>query len=127
MKFWKSLSNLIDETLPDWRNSFLSYKDLKKQLKLIYPYPKDGDKPPTKRPRLSDGEGVGGDLYIGENSENFAVEKEVTDFVRLLKNEVDKFNGFVIEKEEEYIIKWKVFLLLFNSFKILGCYVWDFD
>ncbi|KAA8525459.1 hypothetical protein F0562_007314 [Nyssa sinensis] len=53
MKFWKSLSNLIEETLPDWRDKFLSYKDLKQQLKLIYP--KEGESVrANKRPRLSD-------------------------------------------------------------------------
>ena len=35
MKFGKSLSGQIVETLPEWRDKFLSYKDLKKQLKQI--------------------------------------------------------------------------------------------
>ncbi|KAI9106713.1 hypothetical protein K1719_022241 [Acacia pycnantha] len=63
MKFWKILSNLIEQTLPNWPDKFLSYKDLKKQLKLICP--KDGDV------------------------------------------EIDKFNSFFVEKEEEYVIKLK--------------------
>ncbi|XP_034684654.1 SPX domain-containing protein 1-like [Vitis riparia] len=94
MKFWKSLSNLIEETLPAWRDKFLSYKDLKKQLKLIYP--KADDAHPNKRAR-SDGGG-------GEVSD---VTKEVTDFVRLLEDEIEKFNIFFVEKEEEYVIKLK--------------------
>ncbi|KAJ9702573.1 hypothetical protein PVL29_004352 [Vitis rotundifolia] len=94
MKFWKSLSNLIEETLPAWRDKFLSYKDLKKQLKLIYP--KVDDAHPNKRAR-SDGGG-------GEASD---VTKEVTDFVRLLEDEIEKFNIFFVEKEEEYVIKLK--------------------
>lgn len=94
MKFWKSLSNLIEETLPAWRDNFLSYKDLKKQLKLIYP--KADDAHPNKRAR-SDGGG-------GEASD---VTKEVTDFVRLLEDEIEKFNIFFVEKEEEYVIKLK--------------------
>lgn len=32
MKFGKSLSNQIEETLPEWRDKFLSYKELKKRL-----------------------------------------------------------------------------------------------
>ncbi|CAN1828327.1 SPX domain-containing protein 1 [Linum perenne] len=80
MKFWKSLSILIEDTLPEWRDKFLSYKDLKKQLKLIYP--KDGG---------------GGD-----------VTKEVIDFVRLLEDEMEKLNSFIVEKEEDSVIKWKV-------------------
>ncbi|KAK7260886.1 hypothetical protein RIF29_27185 [Crotalaria pallida] len=90
MKFWKILSNQIEQTLPDWRDKFLSYKDLKKQLKLIAP--KDPDHPPGKRPRLD------GDAEVS---------KEVKDFLKLLEVEIDKFNGFFVEKEEEYIIKWK--------------------
>jgi len=100
MKFWKSLSNLIEETVPDWRDEFLSYKDLKKQLKLIYP--KDGDKPLNKRPRLDDDKMDGGDGDGGE------VEKEVIDFVRVLEDEMEKFNAFIVEKEEDSVIKWKV-------------------
>lgn len=99
MKFSKSLGILIEEALPEWRDKFLSYKDLKKQLKLIYP--KDGDKPPNKRPRLSDDDD---DRADGEGGE---VSKEVTDFVRLLENELEKFNAFFEEKEEDYVIRWK--------------------
>ncbi|KAF3447121.1 hypothetical protein FNV43_RR12301 [Rhamnella rubrinervis] len=101
MKFWKSLSNLIEETLPDWRDKFLSYKDLKQQLKLIHP--KDRDNCPAKRPRLSDG----GDSVAPENNEEAEVAKEVSDFVRLLEEEIEKFNAFFVDKEEEYVIKWK--------------------
>ncbi|KAK9946016.1 hypothetical protein M0R45_011499 [Rubus argutus] len=107
MKFSKSLGILIEEALPEWRDKFLSYKDLKKQLKLIYP--KDGDRPPSKRPRLSEDEARtdGGDL-ADENSEGGGdVSKEVADFVRLLENEMEKFNSFFEEKEEEYVIRWK--------------------
>ncbi|XP_028779306.1 SPX domain-containing protein 1 [Neltuma alba] len=90
MKFWKILSSLIEQTLPDWQDKFLSYKDLKKQLKLICP--KDGDVPSTKRPKL-DGEAE--------------LTKEVNDFLKLLEVEIDKFNSFFVEKEEEYVIKLK--------------------
>lgn len=95
MKFWKILSNQIEQTLPDWRDKFLSYKDLKKQLKLIVP--KDDSSSSSKRRRLDD-DGV----IEGE------VSKEVNDFLRLLEVEIEKFNGFFVEKEEEYVIKWKV-------------------
>ena len=109
MKFSKSLGILIEEALPEWRDKFLSYKDLKKQLKLIYP--KDGDKPPSKRPRLSD------DEARTEADEGGDVSKEAADFVRLLENEMEKFNSFFEEKEEEYVIRWKV-----NSSLSFFCY-----
>ena len=35
MKFGKSLRNEIAKALPEWENEFISYKELKKQLKLI--------------------------------------------------------------------------------------------
>ncbi|XP_020960821.1 SPX domain-containing protein 2 isoform X1 [Arachis ipaensis] len=100
MKFWKILNNQIEQTLPDWRDKFLSYKDLKKQLKLIAPAKDADNNPPTKRPRL-DGDGA------AEDGEQEEVAKEVNDFLKLLELEIEKFNAFFVEKEEEYIIKWK--------------------
>ena len=103
MKFWKSLSILIEEALPDWRDKFLSYKDLKKQLKLVYP--KYGsEKQTNKRPRLDSTN----DRDSGCKEER-EVSKEVMDFVLLLEDEMEKFNTFFVEKEEDYVIKWRVF------------------
>ncbi|KAI7728581.1 hypothetical protein M8C21_001099 [Ambrosia artemisiifolia] len=95
MKFGKSLSNQIEETLPEWRDKFLSYKDLKKRLKLINPRHKSDDDadPPAKKMRFSDQH----------------LSNEEIDFVQLLEQEVEKFNSFFVEKEEEYIIKLKEF------------------
>ncbi|KAK3009292.1 hypothetical protein RJ639_013142 [Escallonia herrerae] len=105
MKFWKSLNNLIEETLPGWQDKFLSYKDLKKQLKLIFP--KDGvDSRPSKRPRFS-GAGGGG-AAAGEEEVAVAVTKEVIDFVKLLEAEIEKFNAFFVDKEEGYMIRLEV-------------------
>ncbi|XP_031488092.1 SPX domain-containing protein 1-like [Nymphaea colorata] len=98
MKFGKSLSNQIEETLPEWRDKFLSYKELKKRLKLIDP--KGGDR--AKRPRLcEDAEETG----AGEVT---AMTPEERDFVCLLDEEIEKFNAFFVEKEEEYIIRQKL-------------------
>lgn len=96
MKFGKSLSNQIDETLPEWRDKFLSYKELKKRLKLINPV--DETTRPEKRRRMSSGE------YMSD---------EEIDFLNLLEDEVEKFNSFFVEKEEEYIIRLKVNLIFF--------------
>ncbi|KAF5482170.1 hypothetical protein F2P56_002759 [Juglans regia] len=97
MKFGKSLSIQIEETLPEWRDKFLSYKELKKKLKLLEP--KGGERP-TKRPRVETGDPTSGD---GKESRS----KEEIDFERLLENELEKFNAFFVEKEEEYIIRLK--------------------
>lgn len=96
MKFGKSLSNQIEETLPEWQDKFLSYKELKKKLKLLEP--RGGvENRPNKRSRSSD-----------PNSTDTDPTKEELDFIRLLEEELDKFNSFFVEKEEEYIIRLKV-------------------
>ncbi|KAJ9163106.1 hypothetical protein P3X46_022811 [Hevea brasiliensis] len=102
MKFGKSLSNQIEETLPEWRDKFLSYKELKKRLKLIEPN-KGGDRP-IKRPRLDAGDCTD-EPSGGDNKD--AMTKEVIDFIKLLEDELEKFNTFFVEKEEEYIIRLK--------------------
>ncbi|XP_023745177.1 SPX domain-containing protein 1 [Lactuca sativa] len=106
MKFGKSLSNQIEQTLPEWRDKFLSYKDLKKQLKLINPQGKSGDvcNREAKRQRVSGG--VAGDWTVGDGGIG-GMSKEEIDFVDLLEKEIEKFNSFFVEKEEEYIIKLK--------------------
>ncbi|OWM65915.1 SPX domain-containing protein 1-like [Punica granatum] len=96
MKFGKSLSNQIEETLPEWRDKFLSYKDLKKKLKLIDPNRRTGERP-GKRPRVD----------AGEASDGGTMSKEEIEFIQLLENELEKFNSFFVEKEEEYIIRLK--------------------
>lgn len=111
MKFGKSLSNQIEETLPEWRDKFLSYKELKKRLKLIDP--KAGDRP-NKRLRLD----VGDCSEAGEKEAGDMTKEEV-DFIKLLEDELEKFNTFFVEKEEEYIIRLKVFFFIFPSVFIL--------
>ncbi|KAG7555906.1 SPX domain [Arabidopsis suecica] len=93
MKFGKSLSNQIEQTLPEWQDKFLSYKELKKRLKLIPS--KTGDRP-AKRLRFDDEFSVG-------------MSKEEINFIQLLEDELEKFNNFFVEKEEEYIIRLKEF------------------
>ncbi|XP_057753452.1 SPX domain-containing protein 1-like [Arachis stenosperma] len=98
MKFGKSLSNQIEKTLPEWRDKFLSYKELKKKLKQLDPAPKSDDRP-AKRPRLD----AAGDSDAAAPE----ISKEELDFRNLLEKELEKFNNFFVEKEEEYIIRLK--------------------
>lgn len=113
MKFWKILNSLIEETLPEWRDKFLSYKDLKKQLKIIYPEESVVDRAdscggvPSKRQRLGDGDGDDGKEREIDDGDS-EVTKEVIDFVKLLEEEIDKFNSFFVDNEENYIIRLKV-------------------
>ncbi|KAM0875750.1 hypothetical protein ACQ4PT_036599 [Festuca glaucescens] len=102
MKFGKSLSSQIVETLPEWRDKFLSYKDLKKRLKLIGGIgAADGEERQAKRARVSESAGD------GEEAAAAAMTPEEAEFMRLLEAELDKFNSFFVEKEEEYIIRQK--------------------
>ncbi|KAL1557266.1 SPX domain-containing protein 1-like [Salvia divinorum] len=106
MKFWKILRKLLDEIFPDWQDKFISYKDLKKQLGPISPPEKpkedaahhDGERS-NKRPRQ-------GDDRVDE--EGREVTKEMKDFLMLLEGEIKKFNSFFMDKEEEYIITFKL-------------------
>ncbi|XP_015956869.1 SPX domain-containing protein 1-like [Arachis duranensis] len=79
MHFMKKLRKLVEQTQPEWRDKFLCYKELKKLLKIICP-----------RDQL---------LFLDP--------RYVNHFLQLLLAEIDKFNAFFVEKEEEYIIKWK--------------------
>lgn len=92
MKFGKRLKKQIDDTIPEWREKFLSYKDLKKLVRLI-----SAAHPSTK------------------------AEAE---FVELLNSEIEKFNSFFIEQEEEFIIRQRVRQFCsFFFYKIKWC--WD--
>ncbi|KAI3920581.1 hypothetical protein MKX01_039206 [Papaver californicum] len=102
MKFGKSLSNQIEETLPEWGDKFLSYKELKKRLKLIDP--KVGERSSNKRLRAIDDDE---EFSIVTEDELKGMTREEIDFIRLLEAELEKFNWFFVDKEEEYIILLK--------------------
>lgn len=95
MKFGKRLKQQIQESLPEWRDKYLSYKELKKLVRLI------SAAPPTL---------LNGSLEFG---------KTEAEFVYLLNNEIDKFNGFFMEKEEDFIIRHMVMFYSLNSIVVL--------
>lgn len=68
-------------------------------MKLIEP--KTGEKP-AKRPRL-EAEALDEDKAVDGDG----MSREEMDFIRLLEDELEKFNSFFVEKEEEYIIRLK--------------------
>lgn len=70
MKFGKRIKEQIQESLPEWRDKFLRYKELKNLISSPAP------------------------------SESI--------FVGLLNDEIDKFNAFFVEQEEDFIIHHKV-------------------
>lgn len=135
MKFGKQLQSQIEETLPEWRDKFLSYKDLKKLVKFISTAREaspsslgsdesrgDSDETPNKRQKICGGPfGAGaasddnlsvffskqGSGALDSECSKGKMTAEESDFVRLLNAEIDKFNAFFMEQEEEYIIRQK--------------------
>ncbi|XP_030535528.1 SPX domain-containing protein 3 [Rhodamnia argentea] len=81
MKFGKRLKQQIQETLPGWCDKFLSYKELKQLVRLISSAP---------------GGMAGGCGSYG---------KAEAEFMYLLHGEIEKFNSFFVEKEEDFIIR----------------------
>ncbi|XP_015064015.1 SPX domain-containing protein 4-like isoform X2 [Solanum pennellii] len=79
MKFGKEFTTHLEETLPEWRDKYLCYKPLKKLLKNL----------PSTADNLPDG----------------ADNPPQDWFVRILNEELDKFNDFYVDKEEEFIIR----------------------
>ncbi|KAF3788062.1 SPX domain-containing protein 4 [Nymphaea thermarum] len=138
MKFGKEFRTHLEETLPEWRDKFLSYKPLKKLLKQISlpnsssPRPPDfyswldGNDPPPPigvaaidRDHEAGGNGAAGEVPggidaggragvgisppRGEGRGRSTVLEEW--FVGLLDRELEKFNDFYVDKEEEFVIR----------------------
>ncbi|PPD87035.1 hypothetical protein GOBAR_AA38050 [Gossypium barbadense] len=80
MKFGKRLKQQIEESLPAWRDKFLSYKELKKLVRQI---------------------------SSAESCVEYGKANAEAEFVHLLNNEIDKFNVFFMEQEEDFIIRHK--------------------
>ncbi|KAK3157509.1 hypothetical protein QOZ80_2AG0123510 [Eleusine coracana subsp. coracana] len=76
MKFGKRLKKQVEESLPEWRDKFLAYKRLKRLVRLI----------------------SGGNLSPRRATAEAA-------FVRVLDGEVERFNAFFLEQEEEFVIR----------------------
>ncbi|CAI9752705.1 unnamed protein product [Fraxinus pennsylvanica] len=92
MKFGKEFSIHLEETLPEWRDKYLCYKLLKKLLKNIpagdstlNPSPVDGDDTAPMMP-----------LHTLQDW-----------FIGILNDELEKFNDFYVDKEEEFIIRFQ--------------------
>ncbi|GLJ31313.1 hypothetical protein SUGI_0628220 [Cryptomeria japonica] len=101
MNFGKRLKVQIEQTLLERRNKFVSYKEMKKLVKLIV----EEDKRNNKRPRLEHN-----DHDLGNDKWEMTRSAEESEFVQLLNAEIKKFNSFFVEQEEEYIIHQKVWI-----------------
>lgn len=91
MKFGKEFSIHLEETLPEWRDKYLCYKPLKKLIKHIPSSTADNTPPLPPLPPAT------------------AAATELQDwFIRILNEELDKFNDFYVDKEEDFIIRFQV-------------------
>ncbi|XP_057974281.1 SPX domain-containing protein 4 [Malania oleifera] len=100
MKFGKEFRTHLEETLPEWRDKFLCYKPLKKLLKH---FPADDD---HQRPANADADVAvdGAELGRDQRGEQRLLDHQEW-FVRILNEELEKFNDFYVDKEEEFIIR----------------------
>uniref|UniRef100_A0A7N0RE50 SPX domain-containing protein n=1 Tax=Kalanchoe fedtschenkoi TaxID=63787 RepID=A0A7N0RE50_KALFE len=90
MKFGKELTIHLNETLPDWKDKYLCYKPLKKLLKAY-------STSATSAPHPVNDANAGGDRLVDLQAW----------FVRILNEELEKFNDFYVDKEEEFVIRFQ--------------------
>lgn len=102
MKFGKEFKTHLEETLPGWRDKFLCYKYLKKLLKNFPSITDDFHQQPPDNEADPD------------NNGNRALEDLQNWFVRILNEELEKFNDFYVDKEEEFVIRFQVTRFNFN-------------
>eukprot|EP00240_Pyramimonas_obovata_P014041 CAMPEP_0118925052 /NCGR_PEP_ID=MMETSP1169-20130426/2985_1 /TAXON_ID=36882 /ORGANISM="Pyramimonas obovata, Strain CCMP722" /LENGTH=201 /DNA_ID=CAMNT_0006866245 /DNA_START=223 /DNA_END=824 /DNA_ORIENTATION=- len=97
MKFGKNLKDMIEESNSEFADKFLSYKQLKKKLKSL-PVPEGNTSEKLHPVEISvspEGESI--------LTNNLNLEQQ--SFVMMLNEELQKFNHFYIEKEEEYVME----------------------
>ncbi|KAI3713154.1 hypothetical protein L1987_71727 [Smallanthus sonchifolius] len=102
MKFGKEFGIHLEQTLPEWRDKYLCYKLLKSFLKHI-PNPAPGDDDHHPPPPPPDAAAV--DRNFPPLPPHLADLQEW--FVRVLEEEIEKFNDFYVDKEEEFVIRFK--------------------
>ncbi|CAL0299033.1 unnamed protein product [Lupinus luteus] len=77
MKFGKEFKTHLEETIPEWRDKFLCYKPLKKLLNQNLP------------------------------TTNIHLLHPQAWFLRILNQELEKFNDFYVDKEEDFVIRFQ--------------------
>lgn len=108
MKFGKEFQTHLEETLPEWRDKFLSYKLLKKLLKQM-----STADATLNAPDLSTGAAQADDAGAERNQPWVGLEEW---FVRILDEELEKFNDFYVDKEEDFVIRLQVLFYFSHLF-----------
>ncbi|CAI9283019.1 unnamed protein product [Lactuca saligna] len=103
MKFGKEFGIHLEQTLPEWKDKYLCYKPLKKLLKNL-PNPTADDANDHPQPYRNP-TGVNADRNLPPLPHHLAEIQHW--FVRILNEELDKFNDFYVDKEEEFVIRFQ--------------------
>lgn len=98
MKFGKEFSIHLEETLPEWRDKYLCYKPLKKLLKNFPDSSSVANLPPPTAAAAAASPALPQHLHEW--------------FVKILSEELEKFNDFYVDKEEEFVIRFQVLLYI---------------
>ncbi|KAH7532671.1 hypothetical protein FEM48_Zijuj04G0046800 [Ziziphus jujuba var. spinosa] len=109
MKFGKEFRIHLEETLPEWRDKFLCYKPLKKLLKHFPATATAVDSLPPQlafylHPHLQPPTHINHHAFDPTTSHLMDLQGW---FVRILNEELDKFNDFYVDKEEEFVIRFQ--------------------
>nr|QWT68766.1 SPX domain containing protein 4 [Astragalus sinicus] len=92
MKFGKEFKTHLEETIPEWRDKFLCYKPLKKLLKHHLPTTTTTTATPINL-----------HLHILQQPSSPLQSW----FLRILNQELEKFNDFYVDKEEDFVIRFQ--------------------
>ncbi|XVE68178.1 hypothetical protein DITRI_Ditri09bG0048000 [Diplodiscus trichospermus] len=108
MKFGKEFKTHLEETLPEWRDKFLCYKPLKKLLKNFPSSPSVDPHLPHHQPPLFADPTNNAAVTAVDHDHHQQPEVDLQDwFVRILNEELEKFNDFYVDKEEEFVIRFQ--------------------
>ncbi|KVH92723.1 SPX domain-containing protein 4-like [Cynara cardunculus var. scolymus] len=94
MKFGKEFGIHLEQTLPEWKDKYLCYKPLKKLLKHLPNHTAD-DVDDHPQP-------VNSHRNLPHHLDDLQQW-----FVRILNEELDKFNDFYVDREEEFVIRFQ--------------------
>ncbi|XP_059641642.1 SPX domain-containing protein 4 isoform X2 [Cornus florida] len=103
MKFGKEFRTHLEETLPQWRDKFLCYKLLKKLLKHI---PVTVDDSLLHHRPADDADASAAVDGVDHPDGTLPCLVDLQDwFIKILSDELEKFNDFYVDKEEEFVIR----------------------
>ncbi|KAL9230663.1 hypothetical protein vseg_005986 [Gypsophila vaccaria] len=117
MKFGKEFKIHLADTLPEWRDKFLCYKPLKKLLKHFHNninINNDDNNNFVVNININMININNSSVNVGEEddgnggaSSSMTLEEFQAWFVGLLNEELEKFNDFYVEKEEDFVIRFQ--------------------